>query len=290
MTILNAIKKGTAQKITIAYGSGINAATTSQVYGNNTLTVAATDGDVVDLTRTVNSAVQTVNATKRTAAAPIKIIGNSSKNSLKGGAGADTLIVGSGGGTLSGGKGNDTYDLSATHASTTIEYTAGNDVVTGFKSTDKLAFASGVTATATKVKDTQYTITLKKSGSNLGTLSITGDAAAFDTTSKAPEKSSTTKKGVTTTTTKYYVTIGGQSIVYSTTTETSTTTKSFTERISSDELFEDDNYTTSANSNDLSAITNDNINLSTNLNYNFADEIAIKPDTTLLTTNKRTDK
>ncbi|MBR2178778.1 MAG: hypothetical protein IJ862_00065 [Selenomonadaceae bacterium] len=286
MTILNAIKKGTAQKITIAYGSGANAATTSQVYGSNVtaLTVAAADGAVVDLSRSVNSSVQTVNATKRTAATPIKIIGNSNKNSLKGGAGADTLIVGSGGGTLSGGKGNDTYDLSATHAATTIEYTAGSDVVTGFKKGDLLSWASGVTATAAKDSATKYTITLKKGGSKLGSLSITGDTAAFDT-SAAPE--STTKKGVTTT--KYYVTIGGQKMVYNTTTEAATT-KSFTERISTDALFEDNNYTTNANANDLSEITKSESNLSTSLNYNLAEELVIKPDITLLTTNKQTDK
>ena len=125
------------KKVTI-YDATTNR-TTSQVYGTDSITIVNGDGDVFDLSTTVNERVGTADASKRkttkTVNGSIEIKGNAKNNVLKGGAGADTLIAGaSGNDSLFGGAGNDTL----------IGGTAGNDTLNGGAGNDSLVGGNGM--------------------------------------------------------------------------------------------------------------------------------------------------
>lgn len=120
LTVKNAIKGGkTAQKLTITE-QGI---TTTQVYAQNYMSIANTDGDTIDANTTLNKeVVEIVDASKRSNKYPVYLIGNDKNNSLKGGAGDDTLEIGAGDdNTMTGGKGNDLF-----------VYKGGNVLITDF--------------------------------------------------------------------------------------------------------------------------------------------------------------
>ena len=234
LTLQNVInKKNVKQKVTIID----NGITTSQVYGDSSIVVANADCTTLDATTSINSNLTTIDASKRKSA--IYIIGNSNSNTIKGGSGNDTLKAGSGSTVILGNKGNDTIfggssdntinsgagndiiNLAKSHSKATIVYTAGNDKVTDFNLSDVVSLANGVTATANKVNDNEYTLTLKKGKTKLGTLDISGNSA-FETISSS-STSTNTKKQIATTVTNYFVKIGGVSAIYDTKTETTST-------------------------------------------------------------------
>ena len=102
LRINKAIKKKKDQKITIIE----NGVTTSQIYGRESIVVAANDAETLDTSKPVNSKLVTVNASKRKKA--ITIIGNSNNNVLSGSTQGDVIKGTSGNNTLTGGAGNDT--------------------------------------------------------------------------------------------------------------------------------------------------------------------------------------
>ena len=172
-------KKGT-QKITIY--DNVNNRTTSQVYAAANITIGGSDGDVFDLSSDVNSNVTKADASKRKSTQSIRIISGSKSTELIGGSGNDTLIGGNGGGVLTGGagadsliggsgttvfnpgKGNDIMTIStvANRGKATVNYTAGDDKVTGYKSTDSISLASGVKVKSAKQNSKGYTFTFNK--------------------------------------------------------------------------------------------------------------------------------
>ena len=78
-------------------------------------------GDMIDLGELPDSdAVTKINASALKT--DVEIIGNNLGNSIKGGAGADTLLGGEGNDTLTGGNGNDLF-----------VYNGGNDLITDYK-------------------------------------------------------------------------------------------------------------------------------------------------------------
>ena len=214
LTIKNAIKKKKDQKISVLFGTN----KISQIYGRDSLTVAATDGDTVDLRTSVNSGVTVVNASGRAAKNPIVIYGNAKantlagskgtdiiyggtgdNNSISGGAGNDTLNGGTGNNiTLNGGAGNDSLNggsgitffdpgagddvinisTASNRGKATITYTAGKDNIVGYKVGDEINLAKGVKINSATKKNDD-TYTINFKG---GTLDITlsGDTAASD--------------------------------------------------------------------------------------------------------------
>ena len=94
---------------------------------------------------TIDSAVKTVNSTKRTTA--IKITGNTLANSIVGGSGADTLAGGAGNDTLTGGKGNNLFI-----------YSAGKDVITDYASGDKISICAAISNSSVSGSDMVFTI------------------------------------------------------------------------------------------------------------------------------------
>ena len=106
LMVQNAIKKAkTPQKISV----NENGIVTSHVYGQTALSVANTDGNTINLDTASNAGVLDVDASKRSKKYPIYLIGNSKDNSLKGGAGIDTIAASKGENTLIGGKSGDLF-------------------------------------------------------------------------------------------------------------------------------------------------------------------------------------
>ena len=138
LTVQNAIKKGTtAQKLTI----NNHGVAMTQVYGQSKLTVANTDGATINTASNTNAGVvEIVDAAKRNAKNPIYMIGNTLDNSLKGGAGDDTIVVSSGYNTLTGGKGSDLFVLDFSNGN---NFTTITDYSTAKNNTDTIQIAGG---------------------------------------------------------------------------------------------------------------------------------------------------
>lgn len=218
LTVQKAIKKNKAQKMTILDLS--SKVSTAQIYGRTELTIGAKDGDTLDLSRSVNSDVTKVSASGRSKTAPITIIGNTKADNLTGSKGDDTIIL-----STDTGRGK-----------ATITYTAGNDKITNWKADDALNLSNGQSlATATRVSDTNYKITVNKSKKAVGTLDISGTF----TTSLG---TSATYKGTGTDTDTYYditsyVNIGGTNVAYDVQSKIKVTSAAYMERF--DEYLED---------------------------------------------------
>ena len=144
LTVKNAIKKGTSpQKLTIDN----NGVVTSQVYGQDKLSVTSTDGETINAaSNTNNGIVETIDASKRNKKNPIYLLGNTLDNSLKGGAADDTIKVSSGSNTLTGGKGNDLFvlDFSGTDGT---NFTTITDYSTSNGNSDTIQIAGGTYST-----------------------------------------------------------------------------------------------------------------------------------------------
>ena len=222
LRVQNAVnKKGVMQKITIY--DDATGRTTSQVYGTNqnSLVVAGTDGDTINLDTDINSGVKNVDASKRNKNQKIYINGNAQNNILKGGAGADTLIGNGGSDQLIGGAGNDslvggsgatTFDpgkgddvivlsTETNRGKATITYTAGGDKIYNYKSTDSIKPANNkVKAKSAKVSGNNCTIEFTNGGSVDISLA-SGETASNvftikkDTTATKVSGSKTTKGG-----------------------------------------------------------------------------------------------
>ena len=141
LTVKNAIKKGTtAQKLTI----NDHGTVTAQVYGKDKLTVANADGATINTASVTNApVVEVVDAAKRNAKNPIYILGNTLDNSLKGGAGADTIAVSSGHNTLTGGKGSDLFVLDFSGTEDNANFTTITDYSTAKGNSDTIQIAGG---------------------------------------------------------------------------------------------------------------------------------------------------
>ena len=166
LLIKNAIKKNKDQKITVIGKYGLQ---TSQVYGRTKLTIGAKDGNTFYLSHAINSDVTTIDASSRSAKSPITIFGSTKVNNI------------------TGTKGDDTIDLLhyEKRDKTTIKYTAGNDTIKNFHPEDTLNLSKGQSlATATKVSDTNYKITVNKGKRAVGVLDISGYFAVSTETSK----------------------------------------------------------------------------------------------------------
>ena len=219
LTVQNAVKKGKDQKITIIDGT----TSTSQIYGRTSLTIGKSDGDTIDLSRAVNSEVTTVNASGRAAGVPITIIGNDKADNITGTKGADTIIL-----STNTGRGK-----------ATITYTAGNDKITNWLATDGLNLSNGQSlATATKVSDTNYKVTVNKSKKAVGTLDISG------TFTTGVENSAQYKGTGTDTDTyydiTYYVNIGDTKVAYNVESKIKVTAAAYMERDYDEDIADSD--------------------------------------------------
>ncbi len=286
--------------------------TINMIYGESDVTIGNTDGDKIDATTSLMGGLKSVDASKRTAKYPIYIIGNTNTSVLKSGKGDDTLQ--GAGGTYTPGAGNDKIILdSGTRTAAVVVYSKGNDEVTNFKKSDTIELTTKMKATATRSSANDYTLTIKQSGKNLGTLHIKGiTGESFDTTAEVKRLDKTksteiTGTGSSTVQTVYYdyritsyVTIGGQKVQYYTETKTHQATqpeaiaKTYEERndfASYDELFADDVV---MNSNDLSTILDNDassIALTTDKNYSTSTDINdLTKLTTTSTLKKRQDE
>ena len=283
LLVVNAVKKGSAQKIAINQSGK----TTKQTYGQNSITLANGDADTLDLTKTYNSSVTTVNGSKLSAANPV------------------TINVGTQGGTMIGGAGNDKFVLPSSHSAVSIKTSKGNDSVTAFTSNDKIILASGQKITTAERKSaTEYVLNVTKSGKSVGTLDVTGNSSAF-TIGTSTSANTNTKTKVTTTVTSYYVNVGGlTNITYQTSTATSSTvsttttsSRAFTENFtmtSYDEtlnnLIEDNNLTQTDDLSEITTSTNLNIDASSlNLNDDSTNDFKVT-NTIQLTNNKCQDE
>ncbi len=154
--------------LTVTGGKDKTLAITDSKGKSYSAVVGATDSMAITLTNstkspvTLDAAIKTVNASKRTSA--VKITGNASANSIVGGTKNDTLYGGKGNDSISGGKGadklygdagNDTLYGGAGNDSLwggagndTFIYTRGdgNDVISGFESGDLLQITDAFTA------------------------------------------------------------------------------------------------------------------------------------------------
>ena len=144
LTVKNAIKKGTtAQKLTI----NDHGTVTTQVYRQDKLTVVNADGATINTASAANNGVvEIVDAAKRNAKNPIYILGNNLDNSLKGGAGDDTIVVSSGHNTLTGGKGSDLFVLDFS-GNTGDKFTTITDYSTAKGNSDTIQIAGGTYST-----------------------------------------------------------------------------------------------------------------------------------------------
>ncbi len=91
---------------------------------------------------TIDSGVETVDASKRTTA--VRITGNSLANSIKGGKSDNTLIGGEGNDTLTGGSGNNVFQYASGD---------GNDVITNYSGNDTIEITDGVYSTQNSGND-----------------------------------------------------------------------------------------------------------------------------------------
>ncbi|MBR1395953.1 MAG: hypothetical protein IJ563_00255 [Selenomonadaceae bacterium] len=172
LTLQNTInKKNVKQKVTIVD----NGITTSQVYGESSITIANADCTTINATISINSDLTSIDASKRSKA--IYIVGNNNNSTIKGSKSNDTVIAGSGANIIDSGKGNDSIKLAQNHQKSTIFYTGGNDTVTNFDLSDTISLKSGIIATASKVSNTEYVLTLKKGKTKIGTLDVSGNSA-----------------------------------------------------------------------------------------------------------------
>ncbi|MBR2179405.1 MAG: hypothetical protein IJ862_03285, partial [Selenomonadaceae bacterium] len=196
LTIQKAIKKKKDQKISIIDLD--SKVTTAQVYGRTSVTIGASDGDTVDLGKSVNSEVTTVVASSRKTA--VTIIGNDKADNITGSKGNDTIILSN----------------NSTRGKATITYTAGDDKITNFKTDDVLTLSKGQSlATATKVSDTNYKITVNKSKKAVGVLDISGSTAFVTSAESTASYSGTgTDSGTTYYDVTSYVDIGGIKVPY----------------------------------------------------------------------------
>ena len=141
------VGKGT---LTVTGGKDKTLAITDAKGKSYSAVVGATDSMAITLTNstkspvTLDAAVKTVDASKRTSA--VKITGNASANSIVGGTKNDTLYGDAGNDTLYGGAGNDSLWGGA--GKDTFIYTRGdgNDVIYNFESGDLLQITDAFTA------------------------------------------------------------------------------------------------------------------------------------------------
>ncbi|MBR2732935.1 MAG: calcium-binding protein, partial [Selenomonadaceae bacterium] len=141
------VGKGT---LTVTGGKDKTLAITDAKGKSYSAVVGATDSMAITLTNstkspvTLDAAVKTVDASKRTSA--VKITGNASANSIVGGTKNDTLYGDAGNDTLYGGAGNDSLWGGA--GKDTFIYTRGdgNDVIYNFESGDLLQITDAYTA------------------------------------------------------------------------------------------------------------------------------------------------
>ena len=137
LTVTNAEDEETTNTITIVNGIAkktkkkINIDGTAQIFDTETITFGAADGDTIDLTKSYNSSVKTVNASGRKAAYAAYIIGNTQNNTIKGGGGADTIIATAGNNYILGNAGNDSI-IGTSTGSDTLSGGAGNDTINAF--------------------------------------------------------------------------------------------------------------------------------------------------------------
>ncbi|MBE8953605.1 MAG: calcium-binding protein [Quinella sp. 1Q7] len=179
--------------LTVTGGKDKTLAITDSKGKSYSAVVGATDSMAITLTNstkspvTLNAAIKTVNASKRTSA--VKITGNSLNNSITGGKKNDSLYGGKGNDSISGGKGadklygdagNDTLYGGAGNDSLwggagndTFIYTRGDgkDVISGFESGDLLQITDAFTASYNSSKKSiafkvgSGSVTLKNFGS-----------------------------------------------------------------------------------------------------------------------------
>ena len=135
----------TFKDIIVTVGEGniflIGAASLSSVNINGTKSNSTTL-TVTDKTKspvTVDSAVKTINASKRTTA--VKITGNDLANKITGGSGKDSIYGGNGKDTISGGSGND--KLFGQNGNDSLSGGNGKDTLSGGNGNDKLLGGAG---------------------------------------------------------------------------------------------------------------------------------------------------
>ncbi|MBR4903490.1 MAG: calcium-binding protein [Selenomonadaceae bacterium] len=146
------VKDAKAKKLSLIDSKGKSLSTI--IGGLKTLTVTDSTKSPV----TVKSAIQVIDASKRTTA--VKITGNAIANSITGGAAKDTLYGGDGNDSIVGGKGNDR--LYGDEGNDTLWGGAGNDTLWGDDGADVFIYASGEGKDT--IYDFDYTDMLKITG------------------------------------------------------------------------------------------------------------------------------
>ena len=187
-----------------------------------TLFVTNTDGS--DIKPALGSGYLRVDASKRTTA--VNIVGSSEVVSIRGGTKNDTITLNTTG-TINGGKGNDTLSVASSVTDTVFyAYTNGDgkDVVLDYKAGDVIVLGSK----STKVNETKSKVTGNDYVLTIGSGSITfKNGKNTEISVLAYEAETVTKYNVQAT--------------------TSPNLRSFEENLSTtDELFADDNYSTTA--------------------------------------------
>ena len=135
----------------MANGINVGGVTTSFNFDDSFTSKILTISNSNNASVTLDSNINIVDASKRTKA--VRITGNSSDNSIKGGKGADTLYGGTGNDTITGGAGKDIF-----------VYKSGNDVITDYTAgTDKIKL-SNVEITNMEVEEDDVIFTFGESG------------------------------------------------------------------------------------------------------------------------------
>ena len=140
LTVLNVVKvsksKKTPQKITIM---DRQKKTTTRAYALENITLSDSDKNTFDASEKLNDTLIKIDASKRTKA--IKITGNDNENVIIGGSKNDTIIAGSKSSTLNGGAGNDS--INGSPESDSIVGGKGADVIYGLAGDDTLYGGAG---------------------------------------------------------------------------------------------------------------------------------------------------
>ena len=164
----------------------------------------------------------------------------------------------------------------------------GNDIITNFKTDDILTLSKGQTAaTATKVSETHYKVTINSGKKAVGTLDITG-LSAFTTNAESTtsykgtgDDSDTTYYDVTS-----YVNIGGNKVAYNVATKVTKVEAAYEERFDN-ELFKDTLIADSNDLNEISAITDNNYSIATKYITSTEFDSYNNKQSNILTTNKK---
>ncbi|MBE8952539.1 MAG: hypothetical protein SR1Q7_05280, partial [Quinella sp. 1Q7] len=140
--------------ITLAGATTLSAVNITAISGGSTTSTLKTVTNSTASPVTIDAAVKTVDASKRTKA--VKIMGNSLANSIVGGTKNDSLNGAAGNDTLRGGAGNDT--LTGGSGNDLFVYTAGKDVISDYASGDKISLGAAITATALSGDNVVFTV------------------------------------------------------------------------------------------------------------------------------------